>query len=184
MEFGVCTDTASARALAAAGFGFIELNVQAHLKPEAAEREFAGELRKIEASPLPCAAANCFIPGHLKITGPAVDKARLEAYVSTAMARAGHAGIRTIVFGSGSARQVPDGFDRARAWAQLVDFCGMAAPWAGRHGVTLVVEPLKQGRVQRAHHRGRGGPPGARNGPPRAAPAGRCLPLEQGRRQL
>lgn len=54
------------------------------------------------------------------------------------------AGIRTIVFGSGGARNIPDDFCRAEAWEQLVSFGRLAAGAASRHGVTLGAEPLNR----------------------------------------
>ena len=58
--------------------------------------------------------------------------------------RAGQAGVEVIVFGSGGARQIPDGFDAREAHAQLVRFCSLVAPIARHHGVTVVVEPLNR----------------------------------------
>ncbi len=142
MQYGVCADPDVAPALAEAGFDFIELHVQNHLKTTASEGAFLEELPRIKAAPLPALAANCFIPGHLKITGPSVDWLALESYVTTTFERAQAAGIETIVFGSGGARQIPEGFDRDRAWKQLVQFGKMVGPLAKTHAVTVVVEPL------------------------------------------
>ena len=142
MKFGVCTDPKMAGALAAAGFDFIELHVQNHLKTLDSEEAFVPELARLRTSALPCLAANCFLPGHLKVTGPEVNMDALAAYVDLACGRARRAGIETIVFGSGGARRIPDGFDRETAWKQLVEFGQMLGPVAQKHGVLIVVEPL------------------------------------------
>ncbi len=142
MRYGVCADPSNAPALARAGFEFIELHVQNHLKTLADEATFAPELARIEASALPCEAANCFLPGNLHVTGPEVDMDALAAYVDLACGRAARAGIRSIVFGSGGARRIPDGFSRDEAWQQLLDFGRMLGPVAQHHGVLIVVEPL------------------------------------------
>lgn len=142
MRYGICADPKFGPALAQAGFDFIELNVQQHLMPLADDTTFEPELARIVAAGLPAIAANSFVPGSLKITGPVVDRAALEAYADTAFARAQAVGIRTIVFGSGGARQIPDGFDRDEAWEQLLWFGAMVAPRAQAHDVTVVVEPL------------------------------------------
>ncbi len=144
MHYGVCGDPKVAPILAEAGFEYMELNVQSHLKPEDDEAAFLKELERIQASPIPCYVANCFIPGHLKITGPNVDWDALTRYVETALERAERAGIDTIVFGSGGARRIPDGFDRQEAGEQLLKFGAMVAPIAQRHGIIIVVEPLNQ----------------------------------------
>ncbi len=144
MKLGVCADPKDAPALADAGFEFIELHVQNHLKTEENEDAFVDALQRIEAAPLPALAANCFVPGHLKITGPEVDLDALRAYVTVAFERAERADIRTIVFGSGGARRIPEGFDRDEAWGQLLTFGKLIGPLAEAHGVTVVVEPLNE----------------------------------------
>ncbi len=65
-------------------------------------------------SALPISAANSLVPGDLKIVGPVVDFERLRKYIGNVTARAQRVGMKTLVFGSGGARNVPDGFDRAR----------------------------------------------------------------------
>ncbi len=127
MIYGVCAEPEDAAALAEAGF--------------------LPQLERIQAAALPCVAANCFIPAHLKITGPQVDFDGLARYVEVACERARRAGIETIVFSSGGARAIPDGFDRQRAWGQLIDFGRMLGPVAERHGVTIAVESLNKGET-------------------------------------
>jgi sugar phosphate isomerase/epimerase len=99
---------------------------------------------RLETSPTPARAANVFLPGDLPVVGPAVDQARIEAYVSEAMARLAGLGVRVLVFGSGKARSIPDGFDRARALDQLEAFTRLAAGTALANGVVLAVEPLRR----------------------------------------
>jgi sugar phosphate isomerase/epimerase len=131
--------------LAEAGFDFIELHVQNHLKTTAEDdAAFQPELARIQAAPLPALAANCFVPGSLKITGPEVDWDALAAYAASAFARAHQAAVKIIVFGSGGARRIPDGFDRRTAWGQLIRFGKLIGPLAAAQEVTVVVEPLNQ----------------------------------------
>ncbi len=144
MKIGICCGPDKAAAAARAGFEYIEWNVGALLKPFADRAVFEDALRQVKDSPLPCPAVNCFVPGELKITGPTADLAALERYVTVAFERAEAAGVQTIVFGSGGARQVPDGFPAAPATDQIADFCRMFAPLAQRHGVTVAVEPLNR----------------------------------------
>jgi sugar phosphate isomerase/epimerase len=47
-----------------------------------------------------------------------------------------------IVFGSGGARQVPEGFSRERARGQMLDLLRRIAPMAQSHDVTIVLEAL------------------------------------------
>ena len=60
------------------------------------------------------------------------------------MARLSTLGVEVLVFGSGGARRVPDGFDRGQAWTQLVDFSRRAADAARPYKITVAIEPLRQ----------------------------------------
>ena len=142
MKLGVCAQPEAAEVLAAAGFDYIEVNVVRDLQPEVPDDALPAPPAALRDLPLPAPVANVFLPGALKLTGDAVDPAAAARYVRTAFARAAAAGIAIIVFGSGAARRVPDGFDRTRAWAQLVDFGRLIGPLAVDHGVTIAVEPL------------------------------------------
>lgn len=144
MRFGVCGDVSLAAAAARASYDFAEWSVHALLRPRESDDAFRASLDALPAAGLPYPVANCFVPGDLKITGPEVDNAALESYVTTAMRRAERAGVQVIVFGSGGARRIPDGFDAWVAHDQLVAFCRMAAAMAHNHGVTVAVEPLNR----------------------------------------
>jgi D-psicose/D-tagatose/L-ribulose 3-epimerase len=100
--------------------------------------------RRLAEAGCPPAAANVFLPGGLKIVGAEVDEARVDAYVAEGAARLERLRVRRLVFGSGQARAIPDGFDRARALDQLEAFVRRAAARMDEHGVTLVIEPLRR----------------------------------------
>jgi sugar phosphate isomerase/epimerase len=144
MQFGVCGNPDVAGLAAQAGFDYFEWGVGPYLAPREAESAFEQSLAWVRAAALPCPAVNVFVPADLKITGPEADLEKLSAYVGTACRRAAQGGVRVIVFGSGGARRVPAGFDRAAAWQQLVDFCAVLGPAAAQHGVTAAVEPLNR----------------------------------------
>ncbi len=144
VAFGVCTTPEQASVFAAAGFKFHEVNVQSNLKPTCDSTAFAPELIRLRRAALPAPAANCLLPGTLKTCGPAVNFADLNRYVTVAMERAAKAKMQTLVFGSGGARMVPEGFPRNLAWQQLLEFCRFSAREAARNNVTLVVEPLNR----------------------------------------
>ena len=142
MRYGVCGGADVVTAAAEAGYDYFEMTVGDLLRPLADEAEFEEGLPAARAAPLPCEAVNCFVPGHLKITGPEANPAVLEEYVTIACRRAQTAGVHVIVFGSSGARNIPDGFDRDEADRQLLAFCRMAGPIASGNSVTIVVEPL------------------------------------------
>ncbi|MDW8261703.1 MAG: sugar phosphate isomerase/epimerase family protein [Phycisphaerales bacterium] len=142
--FGICAPPEMSELARSAGWDFIEGNVQQLFQGLAPDEQWTGQQR-IAASRLPMPSANVLVPGELKITGPSADLSRLGDYMGNVIRRAGTCGTTTLVFGSGAARHVPDGFDRTRARQQIIDFASMAARIAQEHGVTLVCEPLNRG---------------------------------------
>jgi len=144
MEIGVCAGLEHAPALADAGAAYLEVNVQQFLKPRADEAAFAESRRQAVACPLPLRAANGFLPGDLKSTGPAFAPDAVCDYAAVAFERAAAMGIEHIVFGSGGSRGLPEGFDPQQATNQFVDLLGRLAHLAARFGVTVVIEPLSR----------------------------------------
>jgi len=141
MQIGACANP-EAVAEVVAGLDFVETTVGASLAPGEDEAAFVPRATAARACPVPVRAANCFIPRELPTTGPDVDAPAVDAYVRVALDRARQIGLRTIVFGSGKSRQVPDGFDAGRALAQLAEHLRRWGPLAEAAGVTIVVEPL------------------------------------------
>jgi sugar phosphate isomerase/epimerase len=137
---GACTlDLASARA---AGFDYAEIRLR---EIEALSDEaFAAFARAHGAVGLPTPAANVLLPPDLKVVGPGVDEGRLSAYLRRALGRARTLGVEVVVFGSGGARRVPEGFPRAEAWRQLVAAGRRAALEAAGHGIVVAAEPLRR----------------------------------------
>lgn len=144
MKIGLCTSLTDASVAHDAGFDYIEENVQNLLVSEQPDEVFAPKLKALRGASLPVTAANCFLPGALKCTGPEVDSDRLARYANTAFRRARESGIRFIVFGSGGARQIPEGFSRAKARDQMLACLRRIAPLAEAQDVTIVLECLNQ----------------------------------------
>jgi sugar phosphate isomerase/epimerase len=143
MRFGICAKVERSAELRAAGADFVEENVQTLLQGLTDDAKWRA-MKRIGRSALPVFAANSLVPADLKITGESVDSERLQWYMGNVAARAARAGMKILVFGSGGARSVPDGFDRRRAKEQIVTFCKMAAGLCANVGITLVAEPLNQ----------------------------------------
>lgn len=144
MKFGICTAVANATAVKAAGWDYVEESVQGllHAHDQAAGEWVGADL--VGGAALPVPAANMMVPADHKVTGPDVNPGKLATYMSIALSRAQRVGINTVVFGSGGARMVPEGFDKAKATDQIVSFLKSVAPVAEDHGVTIVVEHLNK----------------------------------------
>src|SRR5437764_9697841 len=115
MRFGICTSLANADSVRSTEWDFLEIQAKELLDERPVSSSF------------PVLAANVLVPASLKITGPDADLARLRDHMEKVARRAEDVGIQTLVFGSGGARHVPEGFDRDRAAQQILDFARMAA---------------------------------------------------------
>jgi D-psicose/D-tagatose/L-ribulose 3-epimerase len=141
VKVGRCADVDKLAESKAAGFDYVELGTRNIAKLSDAELEAA--LAKHKEVGLPTPVANVFLPNEMKVVGPAVDEAALLAYAKKAFDRMSRFGVQIIVFGSGGARKVPEGFSKEEAFNQLVAFAKLIAPEAQAKGITLAVEPLK-----------------------------------------
>jgi D-psicose/D-tagatose/L-ribulose 3-epimerase len=139
---GYCSTLKNIDAAKAAGFDYLELGTSeiAALSDDDFERELA----HIKAVGLPVPAANLFLPATLKVTGPQTDREQQAIYVKRAFARLSRLGTEILVFGSGGARRVPDGFAKDEAFKQLVEFGKRIAPDARAQGLTIAIEPLRR----------------------------------------
>jgi D-psicose/D-tagatose/L-ribulose 3-epimerase len=144
MKLGICAPLEKAADVKAAGADFIEVMVQPLTQPTVADDQWKG-VESVKASPLPVLAANVLLPGTLRVTGPDVNHAQQREYLDRVMSRAGRCGLKTIVFGSGVARKIPEGFSVPIAWQQVINFAKIAAEAAGKNGITVVAEPLNRG---------------------------------------
>lgn len=141
MKIGVCGGIDRIQATAEAGFDYIEGNFSnIALWDDEKYYSFNNELAKYS---LPCEAANCFLPGDMKITGNNVDYNSLENYLVKGFSRAKETGIKMVVMGSGGARSVPEGFSFQKAVNQIVHFVSQYAGLiAADNGIDFVFEPL------------------------------------------
>ncbi len=143
MEFGCCCNLDQVEAARVAGFDFVETTVVS-LEPEADEARFGEILASYAMLALPVKRCNVFLPRDVRIVGPDVNWDRVTRYVNTALTRVKHIGAGLVVFGSGGARQIPDGFERERAEEQLVQFLAIVADAAEREEITIAIEPLNR----------------------------------------
>jgi sugar phosphate isomerase/epimerase len=142
MEFGVCTGPENAEFCSGAGADFLEAHVQNFLRP--ADPLWVKPFEPQEA-PLPIAAYNCLFPADMKITGPNVDLLRIKAYAARACKRAKEMNSSVLVFGSGGARNIPEGWPREKGEEQLIEAMRLLGPLARALSLTIAMEPLHTG---------------------------------------
>ena len=125
MQFGYCMgvkflgDDALAKAtfeaVAEAGFDYVELPLAALSEMTASEIAKLKEALQV----IPCKACNLFFPGSLTIVGPNQDLPGINAYLEKMLPLAESLGVKTLVFGNGGARKIPEGQTREAIWKDL-----------------------------------------------------------------
>jgi sugar phosphate isomerase/epimerase len=141
-RIGISTSVSNNAILAASGYSFLEESVRGFLVPAEPEYVFEQKLLLLKESKIPVEASNSFLPGNLKCVGPSPNHEEILKFGETAFRRAQMAGMKTIVFGSGGARSIPDGFSREKAKNQFISLCSQLAPVAKKYNVVISLEPL------------------------------------------
>lgn len=108
------------------------------------EADFDAVLNKTVQLGIRVDALNNFFPASLRLTGSDVDDAAILEYAQKALSLAGRLKVKTLVFGSGPAKNVPFGFSMHEAFIQLVNLLSQLAPIAGEYGITIALEPLRR----------------------------------------
>ena len=142
VRVGYCTGLKNLEAAKAAGFDYVELS--ATEVAGLSDADFEAATAKIKEVGLPTPAANLFVPASIRLTGPDTDPDAQMAHVKKVMSRLSKLGVDVIVFGSGGARRIPDGFAKEDAFKQLVDFGRRAANEAKPYNITIAIEPLRK----------------------------------------
>jgi sugar phosphate isomerase/epimerase len=142
VQVGYCTGLKTAEAAKAAGFDYVE--VSATEVAGLSDADFEAAVARLRQAGVPTPAANLFVPQAIKIVGPDANVEQQMAHVRKVMERLSKLGVEILVFGSGGARRVPDGFSKDEAFKQLVDFSRRAADQAKKYNITVTIEPLRR----------------------------------------
>ena len=154
---GIAAPLDKAAALKAEGAEFLTEGVGNFLVPDKDEAEFEKNLEKLAASPLPILACNGFIrPANLHCVGPDANHDLILTWAETTFRRMKKANGKFIVFGSGSARKIPDGWPKEKAEAQFVALLKLLGPLAEAQGITVTIEQLRAEECNFINHIGEG----------------------------
>ena len=141
--FGACRGFGDAPLMKELGYDFIEGGVAHALQPDKSDEEWKRRRDEVRALPIPLRSCNGFLPGKFRLTGEKASFDKPLKYAEKACRRADEVGLKTIVFGSGGARNAPKGFPKEKAVEQFVDFCKRLAGRIADCKVCVVLEPLQ-----------------------------------------
>jgi sugar phosphate isomerase/epimerase len=125
----------------AAGFEYMELAMQDVI--DLSDQDFERTAARLAALGVPARAGYNIIPAELKTVGPEIDPARQDQHLARVLGRAARLGLSMVVLNNGPSRRIPDGFSREEASKQFVDFSRRAAAAAVPHGITVLLQPLR-----------------------------------------
>lgn len=146
--FGVVTDVEDDSLLRASGYACLEESTQSSFSPLNLSRSrFEERLQRLRSSVVRVYSCNVFLPGSLKLVGPAVQQDAVLAYADSVFRRAREAGLSVVVLGSGEARRVPQGVDSATARRQFVGIVRRMGELASAQGIVLAMENLNRGET-------------------------------------
>ncbi len=142
-DIGIALGLEHDSVLYSSGYRYIVESINKLVSPRnVSQEQFTQNLATLKKLKTNVYALNLFIPGDLKLVGPEVNEEAILAYAEQVLSRCEQAGIKMIVWGSGGARRVSDGFDREKAKEQFANIAKQIATKAKAHDVMLALENL------------------------------------------
>lgn len=144
-QLGVATSINHDSILNKAGYKFMVEAVPQILSPvSVSDSAFQFKLNQLKKLSLPVYALNIFIPGDLKFVGPNVNEQAILNYTQKVFERCKQAGINLIVWGSGGARRIPEGYSNEKARQEFIQMAKKIAAQAEQYEIILALENLNQ----------------------------------------
>lgn len=144
MRLGVCIGSenfSAVRTAARLGYDFVECGFQRISR--GSDEEISDFKKVLDECGIKMEALNGFMPGDLPVVGSGVDYDAVRAYVEKGVKRGAELGLKTVVFGSGRARRVPDGYSYEKAYGQLAYLLSeVVSPVFSEYSINLASEPL------------------------------------------
>ena len=145
MRFGICagsTDKETLGYIKSLGYDYIEGNFgNVQGMDESALREYISVTRDLDIA----VEAYCiFLKGDFRVVGPNTNHGDICEYAKIGFEKAARLGGKTVVFGSGGARRIPEDMNRDAAYDELAWFLSMCGDLGVHYGVIVAIEPLNQ----------------------------------------
>ena len=141
MKIGVCGSIDKAEIAKKVGYDYAEENL--NKVALMSDGDFSKLVRAYEKLDFPVYSFNCFFgPENLLFEDDSLAKVKI--YAEGALARAKALGGSVCVVGSGKARNVAEGMDRAFCEQRFVDILKVCGEVAEKNGIILAIEPLSR----------------------------------------
>jgi|SRR5665811_375842 len=146
MRIGICSMPEQAKELEAIGYDYVEWPLSRTIG-NMSDQAYK-EIRQLAATlGIGPEAWNVMLPAELKVVGPELDLQGLRDYLTSTLGRASKLGGEVVVFGSGGARRIPEGYPSDEAHRQFEEACEMAGDVAEKLNLNIAIEPLNRGET-------------------------------------
>ncbi len=146
-ELGIASSLVSDSVIYSSGYRYIGESVSRMVSPNLSEQQFAANIELVKKAKCKVYMCNVFFPADLKIVGENVEEAKVLNYAETVFKRAQILGVPAIVLGSGGARKLEEGQDRAKAKKDFIALGRKMAALARQYGVKIFLENLNSGET-------------------------------------
>ncbi|HEX6890654.1 MAG TPA: sugar phosphate isomerase/epimerase family protein [Chryseolinea sp.] len=142
-EIGIVGDFEQDSLLHANGYKYLVESIVKCFSPvKISDEQFDERLKQFRNLHVTVFAMNIFMPGDMKLVGPDVKEEAILNYAKAVFERCQRAGISMVVWGSGGARRVPDGYDHNKAKEQFIYIARKVAVLAKKYKIDLALENL------------------------------------------
>lgn len=141
-RFGVCTQIDNIECASRLGYDFLECSF-AWLN-SITDNEFFDVLRRVDSTNIRVEACNGMLPPTLKVVGNDINVGSVREYLSKTFKRAQKLGVNVVVFGSGAARGVPEGYPFDKAWKDIANYLMLAEEYCSKYNIVVAIEPLRR----------------------------------------
>ncbi|MBA4053757.1 MAG: sugar phosphate isomerase/epimerase [Marivirga sp.] len=142
-EIGIAQDFQNDSLLYASGYRYVVESAAKCIYPsKVSDQQFHDNITAFKNLKVKIYAVNIFFPGDLKLVGSSVNEEAIVAHARAVLKRCRDAGINMMVWGSGGARRIPDGFEHAKAKDQFVGIARRVSEVAKEYNVILALENL------------------------------------------
>lgn len=145
MKFGACIGVRQAFSDYPTPSDYVELSAS-YIHSMEAER-FEDLKTAVADGKIQTYSCNGLVIPSLRLTGQDVNFGAVKDYCDSLFEKLAELNIRMLVFGSGQAKHVPDGFPMEKAWDQLYEIGSIFSDYAAQYGQTVAVEPLSYNEV-------------------------------------
>ncbi len=124
------------------GYDYVELPIAPII--DLPKNDFNKLKGVLDACGMRCEVFNLLFPAEIRLTGDKVNRSVISDHLKKVVDIAEQLDTKVIIYGSGPARNVPEGFSKDKAWQQLVEILQEFDEMADSYGITLAVEPYNK----------------------------------------